>query len=126
MQEIIKCRAGISEDCLDGHLFYEDEELLSDDATWDGDTIICDACHLAAMPFSSSGAMLNHEFNDAIRIYRENLEFAMNHPHPAELVKLSQETADLALEGTPRHRSALACKEIALREIERRKISGRK
>lgn len=123
MTEVIKCRAGIAEDCMDG-IRAPIENYMPEDGTWDGDTIICNACYMEAMPFSISGAMLEDEFENAIKHYKQNFDYARAHPNPAELIKLAEETASSSNAGSPRWRSAIACKTMAEREVERRKING--
>jgi hypothetical protein len=44
----IKCRAKVSKHCYDGKLeagIYPDG--MSDDGTWDGETVVCDPCYIA-------------------------------------------------------------------------------
>jgi hypothetical protein len=36
---------------------------MSDDGTFDGDTIVCDACYVGLMPFTDSGRALRAELH---------------------------------------------------------------
>jgi hypothetical protein len=74
MSHSIKCRARISARCLDGQptrkQFGEDLPM-GEDGTYDGQTIVCDACYVALVPLTPSGQGLNRELSDAIRRARE-------------------------------------------------------
>ncbi len=41
----IKCRAKVHPDCYDGRR-ESPEERMREDGTWDGDTVVCDACYI--------------------------------------------------------------------------------
>ena len=48
MSTPIRCRAKVAADCYDGkaaHLIYDEGQ--EDDGTWDGQTVVCDACYIA-------------------------------------------------------------------------------
>lgn len=66
----IKCRAKLSNICLDGQPTtkqFEGQDLpLSEDGTFDGDTIVCDPCFIVIMPYSPSGRALRPEIEEAI------------------------------------------------------------
>lgn len=63
----IICRARVSRDCFHGHpseaQFGEDLPL---DGTFDGTSIVCDACYVKLMPLTPSGRALHHELPAAI------------------------------------------------------------
>ena len=46
----IRCRAQVSEACCDGKIdearIY-DSGVMSEDGTWNGTTVVCDACYIA-------------------------------------------------------------------------------
>lgn len=48
--ETIRCRAHVSSACYEGkpsaHIYGEDEPGMAGDGTYDGETVICDACYL--------------------------------------------------------------------------------
>lgn len=65
----IRCRAQISERCLDGHptrMQFGDDLPMAEDGTYDGQSIVCDACYVQLMPLTPSGAALNDELPAAI------------------------------------------------------------
>ena len=58
----LRCRSRKAVDCYDGQpeeRFYG-EMGMDTDGTWDGETVVCDACYIAigqpAVPFDSPGA----------------------------------------------------------------------
>jgi hypothetical protein len=53
----IKCRSLVSEDCYEGKECKEiyGEDAMSGDGTWNGDSVVCDACYL------ESGAARNYQ-----------------------------------------------------------------
>ena len=47
-ERLIRCRSRASDECYDGKpeaAIYEDGQ--EDDGTWDGETVVCDACYIA-------------------------------------------------------------------------------
>jgi hypothetical protein len=65
----IVCRARISRDCLHdkpARLQFGKDMPLAEDGTYDGESIVCDACYVALMPLTPSGMGLNHELPAAI------------------------------------------------------------
>ena len=73
MTEIV-CRAKIAEGCLNGRPSAEQfgEDLpLDEDSTFDGESIVCDVCYIALMPFTQSSRALHHEIDDAIKQARK-------------------------------------------------------
>ncbi len=53
---VIRCRARKSTDCYDGRecepIYGEDS--MAGDCTYDGETVVCDACYIAWLTCSSS------------------------------------------------------------------------
>jgi hypothetical protein len=119
----VKCRAKLVDDCYDGR---EDdpEEPMVEDGTFDGESVVCDACYCAVMPFTLSGQALYDELPNGIYLYRENAECLRAHPDPAELVAQAKDVVARARGGSPRHVSALAALAMAQAEVERREREG--
>jgi hypothetical protein len=49
MADLIKCRSKVSEHCYDGKPvgeIYGEDVPISEDGTWDGESVVCDACYL--------------------------------------------------------------------------------
>lgn len=68
----INCRARTSPKCLHGvdeKVVYEDGQI--EDGTWDGDSVVCDACYVGLMHLTPSGQALTHELDAAIQNARE-------------------------------------------------------
>lgn len=61
----ITCRAKLVGACLHGkdtyQQFGEPDRPMSDDGTFDGESIVCDPCYIALMPYTPSGRALTHE-----------------------------------------------------------------
>lgn len=64
---IIKCRAKLSPNCYDGHecepIYGED--AMTDDGTFDGESVVCDPCYLSggqpSVPYPASReVVINH------------------------------------------------------------------
>lgn len=119
----IVCRAHIVDECYAGspteRQFGEDLPM-SGDGTWDGTSIVCDACYVELQPFTPSGHAENHELAAAIQHYNEQVAWARNHEDPGQLITQAKEMLAAVTPGTPMHRSARACIRIAEREIVRR------
>jgi len=115
----IICRAHLVEDCAFGRP-QDPEQSMEDDGTYDGHSIVCDACYCAVMPFTPSGQALNHELPEAIRVYSSNATYLRLHPDPAELVAQAERDMEIARPGSPYHESARACRAMATREVQRR------
>jgi hypothetical protein len=98
----IVCRAHIVETCYAGspttRQFGEDLPM-SEDGTWDGASVVCDACYIELQPFTPSGHAEYDELPEAIRHYREQVAFARQHADPQALVK---EAEDMISKVTPR------------------------
>jgi hypothetical protein len=94
---------------------------MSEDGTWDGASVVCDACYIELQPFTPSGHAEYDELPEAIRHYREQVAFARQHADPQALVKEAEDMISKVTPRTPLHRSAVACKRIAQQEITRRK-----
>ena len=80
----INCRAKVSRSCYDGRnprTVYEDGDV-TEDGTWDGETVVCDACYMALMPLTPSGQGLLHELPTAITEARRR---AGHGPHGPEV-----------------------------------------
>lgn len=48
--EVIKCRSRVSQACYHGRAtgeVYEMPSGMADDGTWNGSSVICDACYIA-------------------------------------------------------------------------------
>jgi len=68
---IISCRARVASSCLDGQPTrkqFGDNLPMAEDGTYDGASIVCDACYIALMPLTPSGRGLNHELGAAIAV----------------------------------------------------------
>ena len=60
--DTICCRAKKSPDCYDGKpVLAVYEASMDEDATWDGESVVCDSCYIAlgqpSVPFGSPGAL---------------------------------------------------------------------
>lgn len=120
----IVCRLKVADACYDGRptsVQFGEDLPMSGDGTFDGVSIACDACYAVVLPFSRSGRGLTDELGAAANAYVTNTTWARNHANPQELVDESRAAAQVAREGSPRWRSALACLEIARAEVERRR-----
>lgn len=65
----IVCRARVSEDCYQGRptsVQFGKDLPLDEDGTFDGRSIVCDACYVTLMPLTPSGRGLHHELDAAI------------------------------------------------------------
>ncbi len=75
MIDTISCRARVSSDCEGENFprfFYDGQDHCSDGSyRYDG-TIICMACYVEIMPYSESGRLLLHEFDEATEAARIN------------------------------------------------------
>lgn len=119
----IVCRAHIVDECYAGsptkRQFGEDLPM-SEDGTWDGTSIVCDACFVELQPFTPSGRGEYGELPRAIIHFREQAAWARNHEDPAQLIAEAEAWLTRVRPGTPMHRSARACIRLAKRELERR------
>lgn len=91
-RDLIVCRARVDADCMHGRdgrrselneaMEGEDDDWRDDgtyrvglidptDLTSVGESIVCDACYVALMPYSATRQLLNAEIPGAIRAYRE-------------------------------------------------------
>jgi hypothetical protein len=130
MTNVIRCRARLADvDCYDGsptsrQFGEEDGDLpMSYDGTYDGSTIVCDACYIALMPFTPSQQGLHGELTAAIDHYERMLTFARAHDAPQELVLEADRALQDAEQGTAEWASARACKRMAEREVARRETT---
>lgn len=123
-EHFVRCRAQLGDvGCVHGkptRFQFGDDEPLSEDATYDGDTIVCDPCYSALMPFTISGRALHEEIPAAIDNYRNVLQHIRGHARPEELVEEADGVMEKAADGTPLWFSARASKRMAEREIDYR------
>lgn len=73
MPTIIKCRARVTDTCLhdrSSRLQFGEDAPLDEDGTFDGSTIVCDACYMRLCQLTPSGAGLRHELDAAIVLAR--------------------------------------------------------
>lgn len=124
-QTHIICRANCSDDCLHGKPVDPDEPMAAD-GTYDPATnsIVCNSCYVAIMPFTPSGKALSHEIDTAVGTLRINRDYLRKHENPDDLRVEAELTASKARPGSSLHRSAEACVEMCKKEIERRKSDG--
>lgn len=121
---IIECRAKVVDDCLDGEPFErqmpDHEEGMREDGTFDGETIVCDPCYVALMPFTPSGVARNDELPAAIETYRTNLDYIRSCNDPEGELRDARRAVKASRIGSSRYVSAMACITMAEAEIERR------
>lgn len=126
--DLIRCRARLGDQpCYDGSPITRqipDGARMSEDGTWDGETIVCDACYLALQPLTVSGAALYDELPAAILQYQANLEHVRAHPDPGVLAAEAMQTAMSASAASPLGRSAAAAAAMAQREVDRREADA--
>lgn len=116
---VIRCRAEFSEECEEGCTTTMD--TLREDSTWDGRSILCNACYILIEPLMKMNApSVVLESNNAVRRYREALAYVGGHSNPAKLVEEADAAANESYDGSPRHKSALFLKSLAEAEVERR------
>ena len=64
---LVRCRARVSRGCYHGR---EEREVygsaMTDDGTWDGESVVCDVCYAGLLPLTPSGMGLAHELEEAI------------------------------------------------------------
>lgn len=73
---MIRCRAKVSQGCLDGTPEFDVYGSVGgdmEDGTWDAatGTIVCTPCYIVLMPLTPSGQGLNRELPEAIRRAKE-------------------------------------------------------
>ena len=123
MTHLIKCRAKVSHECLDGkptELQFGEDGPLGLDGTYDGESIVCDCCYVELMPLTPSGAGLHAELPEAIATYHENVRFLRDEPDPAGRVEQATKAMASATPGSPRWKSARLMRALAQREVDRR------
>jgi hypothetical protein len=119
----IVCRAKVSDECYDGKptsVQFEDDEPMSADGTFDGRSIVCDACYTMLIPLTPSGSALNEELPEAIELLQTSLRYLREHEDPEKLAREAAAAAADASPGTPYHRSATTMKQLAEAEVKRR------
>lgn len=130
MSETIRCRARLDNQCYDGSSMSrqmpgEDSPVqMSEDGTFDGESIVCDACYLQLMPLTRSGAATNDEIPGAISLYRQNVEFLSKQEDPSKFVEQAQQAVDTARTGSPYWASAKLMLRLAQSEVERRQVAA--
>jgi hypothetical protein len=121
MTRWIVCRARLGDQaCYHGRR-EDPEQPMDDDGTWDGRSVICDACYVALMPFTRSSQALADELPGAIAHYRDQLAFVREHDDVPALIEQAEE--ELSNAATPRWLSAGACLRMAQRELMRREVT---
>jgi hypothetical protein len=74
----IRCRAKVTGECYDGDptakQFFGQDLPMSEDGTFDGTSIVCDACYVYLMPRTPSGRALHHELPAAIEAIHRRQE----------------------------------------------------
>lgn len=68
-EHLIACRARVVAGCYDGtptRRQFGDDLPMDEDGTYDGSTIVCDACYVYLVPRTPSGQGLHHELTAAI------------------------------------------------------------
>lgn len=129
MSETIQCRAHLDDDCYEGspmsrQMPGEDEPVkMDEDGTYDGASIVCDACYLKLMPLTRSGAACYDELPEAISVYRGSVEFLRKQEDPAKFVAEAERAIAMASPGSPYHSSAHVMKRLAEAEVARRVTS---
>lgn len=94
---------------------------MADDGTYDGETVICDRCYLLIEPFMKMNQPNVPAVADqALWIYKDNLDYLMKSDDPEQLRRKALETAAGATPNSPLYNSAAACAAMAQVEIERR------
>ena len=83
---ILDCRARVSRDCSHGQPVshhYDGPLYELEDGTYDAPTgsVVCHACYVDLMPYTSSGQALTHELTDAIVAYRQGQEQPVPESH---------------------------------------------
>jgi hypothetical protein len=96
------------------------EPQMSEDNTWNGTSIVCDACYLELLPFTPSGSGLNEELPEAIGHYHEQLTFIRRAADPQVEIDKVKKTIASARPGSPLRASGEACIRMAEKEIKRR------
>lgn len=118
---VIRCRARAVEDCE--HDCTTSMGSMREDSTWDGESIVCNACYIEIEPLmrmnAPGGVLL--ESNTAIRRYQDALEYLHQHPNPEEAIVEMRSAAVQSREGSPRFKSAMFLAELAEREVKGRK-----
>lgn len=123
MADTIACRAKVHDDCCDGKplsVSYEDVDDYHDDGTFDGKSVVCNACYVALMPYTRSGRAENHELPRAIEHLRSQIAWLRNHDDPAALVAEAEAAMATVQPGCPFYNSAAANKRLAEAEVKRR------
>lgn len=132
--ETIRCRAKLGGDCYDGSPMSRQMPgdapekpgdpplMMSEDGTYDGESIVCDACYVKLCPLTKSGAACADELPGAIRLYHENVAFLRKQEDPAEFVERARRAMEMATPFSPYWSSAKAMKELAEAEVERRRV----
>lgn len=135
--ETIVCRAKLDGGCYDGspmtrqigdHGLGPDDLpgpdapdlMMSEDGTYDGQSIVCDACYAKLCPLTKSGAALLEELPEAISLYHANVKFLREQDDPAKFVAQAERAMEMVLPGSPYWMSARAMRGLAQAEVDRR------
>jgi hypothetical protein len=116
------CRAQVSPVCIHGASIPDTyPDGVSDDSTFDGRSVVCDACYIAVEPFMRMNSMnIPHAADEATEHYFVNLRWCQRHDNPAELVQDALSEAQKAAVGSPRRISSEALARMAQAEVDRR------
>lgn len=115
----IRCRAQTSSDCYEGMdeaIIYEHGQQI--DGTYDGSSVVCDACIFDVEPFAN-----DHDrplLNEAIEHYKANLQHVRRTDDLSPLMSEAQTRATEATPGSPLARSAAACLTMVQQEAIKR------
>jgi hypothetical protein len=123
---LIRCRAKLVAHCYDGdpteRQFDEDAPMHLDNTYSQAtDSIVCDPCYIAIMPFTKSGQALTEEMPEAIEHYRANAEHVRASKDLGKLRRDAEKWRDAATPGYPAHASASACLAMVGVEEQRRR-----
>jgi hypothetical protein len=117
---MIVCRARTSSECYHGRketTIYPDG-TQTDDGTWDGESVVCDACIIDVEAFANDND--RPMLYDAIEHYRANLAHVRKVDDLSPLMSEAQTRAAEARPGSPLARSAAACLMMVQQEAVRR------
>lgn len=119
----VQCRARISPDCMHDRDIRQvyGEDGMADDSTWDGHSVVCDACYLRAEPFTRMNAeSVPRAVNSGVAHYIAQRDYLAKHPNPQALLNQAKDAAEKSRPGSPSHTSARALVRMAEKELEHR------
>jgi hypothetical protein len=120
--EII-CRAIVSSACqneIPEENVFPQFEGMSTDATFDGNSIVCQPCRVTLEPLLTGFDDPVAELKKATRIWQDNAQFLRNHEFPEHVLEQAELQLSQAGEGTPTYRVAQLAVQLAQAEIDRR------